>query len=60
MWSVGSEVSLTVSGGSRFGAPTPRAALEHMAVMEEAVEHGGNGGHIAQQFSPVFDRSIGS
>jgi hypothetical protein len=27
--------------------------------MEDAVEHGGHRGHIAQQFSPVFDRPVG-
>ena len=46
------------SGG--FGAPTPRAALEHVAVMENAIEHGGHRRHIAQQFSPVLHGAVGS
>jgi hypothetical protein len=29
-------------------------------VVQQAVEHGADGGHIAQQFSPVFDRTIRS
>jgi hypothetical protein len=29
-----------------------------MAVMQNAVEHGGNGGHISQQFAPVLHRAI--
>src|ERR1041385_4186336 len=44
----------------RFGSPAARPTLQDMAVMKEAVEHGGNGGRIAQEFSPVFNRSIGS
>src|SRR5438128_12066932 len=42
-----------------FGAPAPRAALEHMAVVQQAVEHGAHGSRIAQQFAPVFDRAVG-
>ena len=26
--------------------------------MEETIEHGGNGGAVAQQFAPVVDRSV--
>jgi len=37
-----------------FGPPTARAALEHMSVMEQAVEHGGDRGAVAQQLAPVF------
>jgi hypothetical protein len=27
-------------------------------VVEHAIEHGADGGHVAQQFSPVFHRTI--
>ena len=28
--------------------------------MEETIEHGGNGGAVAEEFAPVFHRSIRS
>jgi hypothetical protein len=31
-----------------------------MSMVQEAVEHGGDGGGIAQQFAPVLIRAIGS
>jgi len=31
-----------------------------MAVMQQAVEHGTDGGDIAKQFAPVLDGTIGS
>jgi TrkA-N domain len=43
-----------------FGAPTPWTAFEYMAVMEEAIEHSGNGGAVAEQFAPVVHRSVRS
>src|SRR5208282_5066093 len=43
-----------------FRAPTSWTAFENMAVMEEAIEHGGNGGAVAEQFAPVIHRSIRS
>ena len=46
------------TAGRRLGAPTARAALEHVAVMQDAVEHGGDRCHITQQFAPVFDWTI--
>jgi hypothetical protein len=30
-----------------------------MAVVQEEVEHGGDGGAVTEQFSPVFDRAVG-
>src|SRR5689334_6205135 len=27
--------------------------------MEQAIEHGGDGGHVAKQFAPILNRSIG-
>ena len=44
--------------GGGFGAPTPWSAFEHMPVVEEAVQHRGDGGHVAQQFSPVVDGAV--
>src|ERR1700694_5407893 len=41
-----------------FRTPTPRTAFENMPMMEEAIEHGGDGGAIAQQFAPVVDGSV--
>src|SRR5215471_14844591 len=35
-------------GGSSFRSPTPRTALEHVAMMQDAIEHGGNGGHVTE------------
>ena len=29
-------------------------------MVEQAVEHGGDGGAVAEQFSPVFHRAVGS
>jgi len=37
------------AGHSHLGAPASRAALEQMAVMQNAIEHRGNCGHISQQ-----------
>ena len=31
-----------------------------MAVVQRAVEHGGDGGAVAEQFSPVFHGAVGS
>jgi len=42
------------SGRRRFRAPAARAALEYVPVVKDAVEHGGDCGHVAQQFPPVF------
>jgi len=35
------------------------AALENVSVMQQAIQHGGDGGAVAQQFSPVFHGSVG-
>jgi hypothetical protein len=29
-----------------------------MTMMEEAIEHGGDGGAVSQQFAPVLHRSV--
>ena len=41
-----------------LGAPASRAALEHVAVMQQAIEHGADRGDIAEQLAPVLDRAI--
>src|SRR5258708_17420962 len=40
-----------------FRAPTSRTAFENMTVMEEAIEHGGDGCAVTQPLSPVRDAS---
>src|ERR1035437_2858420 len=52
--------SLRTTSSTRgcFGAPASRAALEHVTVMKNAVEHGGDRRHVTQQFAPVFDWPI--
>jgi hypothetical protein len=42
----------------KFGSPTSRATLEHVPVMQQAVEHGGDRGCITQQLPPILDRTI--
>ena len=37
------------SSRRRLGAPTLRAALEHVAVMQEAVEHGGDRRYVGER-----------
>jgi|HubBroStandDraft_2_1064218.scaffolds.fasta_scaffold26162_1 hypothetical protein len=34
--------------GCRFGAPTSRSALEHMPMVQDAIEHRGDSRHVAQ------------
>jgi hypothetical protein len=41
-----------------FGAPAARTTLEHVAVVEQAVKHSADGGRVAQQFAPVFHRTV--
>src|SRR5262249_58719861 len=47
------------TAGSRLGAPTAWAALEHVTVMQNAVEHSSDRGHVAEQLAPVFHGTIG-
>ena len=51
------DVSL-LAARRRFGTPASRATLEDVAVMQQAVKHGADGGDIAQQFAPVLHRTI--
>jgi hypothetical protein len=36
-----------------IGAPAALATLEHMAVVQEAIEHGADAGRVAQKFAPT-------
>jgi hypothetical protein len=56
----GGKRSLLGSGRQRIelGSPTAGAALEHVPVMQEAVEHGADRRRIAQQLAPILDRAI--
>jgi len=47
-------------GCNGLGAPAAWAALEHVSVVEHAIEHRTDGGHVAQEFPPVFHRPVGS
>ena len=40
---------------SAFGGPAVRAAVEHVSVVQQSIEHGGDGGVIAQQLAPVLN-----
>jgi hypothetical protein len=41
-----------------LGTPATWAALEHVAMMQQTVEHGADCGDIAEQLAPVFDRAV--
>src|SRR6516164_4684757 len=49
-------------GGFRLrpSPPTLRTAFEDMAMVQQAVKHGGDRGTIAEKFYPVFHRAIGA
>ena len=42
--------SLAVSGTAGFSTPTARTALEHVSVMQETIEHGGDSSAVTEQF----------
>src|SRR5215471_11228608 len=41
-----------------FCTPAARAALEQVAVVQQPVQHGGDGGAVAEQLAPVVDGSV--
>ena len=45
--SSGAAVIARIGDRRHLGAPASRTALEHMAVMQNAIEHRGNGGNIS-------------
>ena len=52
-------LSLAFSGTASPGSPAARAAFEKVSVMQQSIQHGGDGGTIAEQLSPVFHWSVG-
>ena len=44
--------------GADLGAPAAWPALEHVGVVQQAVEEGRDGRGVAQQLAPVVDRSV--
>jgi hypothetical protein len=50
--------SLRVASAADFGAPAARTTSEHMAMMQQAVEHGADRGAITEQLAPVLDGPI--
>ena len=52
-------LSLVFSGTAGPGSPAAWAASENMSVMQQPIQHGGDGGTIAEQLSPVFNWSVG-
>jgi hypothetical protein len=51
-------LSLAFSRTAGFGSPTARAALEHVPMVQQAIEHGGDSGAVAEQLAPVFHWSV--
>src|SRR6202041_2851855 len=41
-----------------FRAPTPWTTFKYVAVMKEAIEHGSDGGTIAEKLTPVVHGTI--
>jgi len=40
-------------GGCDLGAPALGSALEDVAVMQQSIQHGSDGGDIGQELAPV-------
>jgi hypothetical protein len=51
-------LSLGFSAVSGFGSPAAWAALEDVSVVQQAVEHSGDGGAVAEQLTPVLNWTI--
>jgi hypothetical protein len=51
-------LSLAFSLTADSGSPAARAAFEHVPVVQKAIQHGGDGGTIAEQLPPVFNGSV--
>ena len=49
---------IAVSWRAGFGSPAARTALEHVAVVQQAIKHGGDGGAVAEQLAPVVHGTI--
>ena len=53
-----SSTSLPLIRQVHFTAPTARAAFENVTVIEEAVEHGGDGGTVTEELARKFAGQI--
>ena len=53
-------INVLIIATARFGAPTFRAALEYVAMMEQPVEHGAHCRNVGQQLAPVIHRTVRS
>src|SRR5579859_1137907 len=51
-------LSLAFSRTAGLGSPAARTTFENMSVVQQPIQHGGYGGAIAEQFSPVFNGSV--
>jgi hypothetical protein len=51
-------LSLALCRTAGLGSPAARAAFENVAVVQKTIQHGGDGGAIAEQFAPVFHGSV--
>src|SRR5258708_16821686 len=52
-------MSMRTSLTAGFVATTALAAFENVSVMQQAIQHGGDSGAVAQQFSPVVYGAVG-
>ena len=43
-----------------FRSPTPWSAFQDVTVVQQTVEHGGDGRAVTEQFAPVFHRAVRS
>ena len=41
-----------------FGPPAPGATVDHVGMVQEAVEEGGDRGGIAEQLAPVLHGAV--
>jgi len=41
-----------------LGSPAARAAFENVPMVQKTIQHGGDGGTITEQLSPVFNGSV--
>src|ERR1700689_1559794 len=51
-------LSLAVSRAADLRSPAARTALEHVPMVQQPIQHCGDGGAVAEQLSPVFHGSI--
>ena len=54
-WPLSLVLSLAFSRTADLGSPATPAAFENMPAVQKTIQHGGDGGTIAEQLPPVFD-----